>query len=140
MAPPFTRTTRFRASRPTGTGARPDPVITARIWDGTSAQVNPATITMTLNAVTVTPTVIKTGLVTSVQYAPPQLASGSTHNVVVTFADNSGSPVTQTNQFSFVVVTYPTLPTNYLATVDTNKPGFSQRVFRGGTRTVGSGA
>src|ERR1043166_3267749 len=128
----------FLASSPTGTGARPDPVITARIWDGTSAQVNPATITMTLNAVTVTPTVTKTGLVTSVQYAPPQLASGSTNNVVVTFADNSGSPVTQTNQFSFVVVTYPTLPTNYLATVDTNKPGFSQRVFQGGTTTVGS--
>ena len=134
------------SATPTGTGVRPNPIISIQMWDGTSAQVNPATITMTLNTATatatnvtsVTPIITKNGLITTAQYASGVLPPGSSNNVVVTFADNSGSPTTLTNAFSFVVVTYPTLPANYVATVDTSKSGFTQRVFQGGTATVAS--
>jgi hypothetical protein len=124
---------------PTGTGVRPDPIISVQMWDGATAQVDPTTINLFLNATKITPLVItKAGLVTTVQYASPVLPSGSSNNVVVTFADNSGSPTTLTNTFSFVVVTYPALPANYVATADTSKSGFTQRIFQGGTATVAS--
>ena len=128
----------FLTSTPTGSNIRPDPLIIVQMWDGYTALVNTNSIQMTFNAAPVTPAITKTGLVTTVQYASPILPSGSTNTVVVTFADDSGSPVTLTNQFSFVVITYPALPTNYLATADTSSPGFTQRIFQGGTATVGS--
>src|ERR1035437_2772370 len=96
---------------PTGINIRPDPLISLQLWDGYTAQVDPATIQMTLNAVPVTTTISKTDLITTVQYqVSPMLPPGSTNTVVVTFADNSGSPTTQSNEFSFVVVNYPTTP------------------------------
>ena len=126
------------ASAPTGTIVTPNPIITVQMWDGIDAQVDTNTITMTLNATNVTPTITQTNGVTTVQYASSVLPSGSTNTVVVTFADNSASPTTQTDQFSFVVASYPALPANSVATADTTKPGFTQRIFQGGTATVGS--
>jgi hypothetical protein len=124
---------------PTGNNIRPDPLISLQLWDGYTAQVDPTTIQMTLNDVPVTLTITKTDLVTTVQYfVSPMLPPGSTNTVVVTFADNSGSPTTQTNQFSFVVISYPTIPASYAATADTTSPGFTQRIFQGGTATVSS--
>jgi hypothetical protein len=127
------------ANAPTGTNVRPDPLIIAQMWDGSTAQVDTNTIVMTLNALPVTPTITQTNSVTTVQYqVPPMLPPGSTNTVVVTFADNSASPATQTNQFSFVVFNYLTIPAKYAATADTTSPGFTQRIFQGGTATVGS--
>jgi hypothetical protein len=66
----------FLTASPTGTGVRPDPLITVTIWDGYNAQVNPSTIAMTLNSASVSPTVTKSGLITTVQYAAPVLPGG----------------------------------------------------------------
>ncbi len=126
------------SSTPTGAGIRPDPLITVELHDGSSAALNPGSVQMKLNGASVTPTLTPNGLVTTVQYASLALPSSSSNNVVLTFADNSGSPLTQTNQFSFIVGTYPTLPAKYAATVDIAQPGFTERVFQGGTTTVGS--
>ena len=123
---------------PTGPNVRPDPVITVELYDAFAAQVDSSTITMKVNGATVTPTITLSSPLTTVQYAVPPLPSGSSNSVVVTFADNSGSPVTQTNQFGFVVNTYPTIPPSYRATADTSQPGFTERTFQGGTATVAS--
>ena len=122
---------------PTGANVRPDPIIIVQLHDG-AAILNTNSIQMKLNAVSVTPIITQTGAVTTVQYASPPLPSGSSNAVVVTFADSSGSPVNQTNQFGFVVAAYPTLPAGYAATVDTTKPGFTERIFQGSPTTVNS--
>ena len=129
---------------PTGTGVRPDPIITVQLYDAVGAGVDPASIHLTLNGISFTPTITQASPVTTVQLgvpvgvAMPPLASGSSNWVVVTFADNSGSPTTQTNQFGFVVANYPPLPLAIRATADTSQPGFTQRIFQGGTTTVAS--
>ncbi len=127
------------ASSPTNTNTRPDPLLIARMQDGADAQVDPTSIQMTLNGTPVTFSTTKTDLVTTVQYQVTSLLPpGSTNTVFVSFADNSPSPVTQTEEFSFVVANYPTLPASYAATADTASPGFTERVFQAGTATVNS--
>src|ERR1035441_10439493 len=122
---------------PMGTNVPPAPLIKVQMWDGSDAQVDPGTIQLTLNSGSRTPTVTKTGLVTTVQYQlPTMLPPGSTNTVEVSFADNSGSPTIQTTAFSFMVATYPTLPSSYAGTAAIASPGFTQRIFQGGTATV----
>ena len=63
-------------------------------------------------------------------------SAGSSNYVVLTFADNSASPVSQTNVFGFIVVKYPTIPATSMATADTSHAGFTGRIFQGGAATV----
>src|ERR1035441_113127 len=122
---------------PTGANVRPDPLITVQLHDGVSP-LDASSIQMKLNGTLVTPTITPNAPTTIVQYASSPLPSGSTNTVVVTFKDNSGAPVTQTNQFSFVVAAYPTLPANSTPAADTITPGFTERIFQGGTATIAS--
>jgi len=122
----------FIVGSPSGTGNRPDKPIVVQVQDGVGVQVNTNTIHLTLNGAAVTPTITKTGGVTTVQYKG-NWASGSTNSVVVWFADNEPSPLSQTNQFTFNAATYPALPASYAISagaVDTSKPGFQQKVFQ----------
>ncbi|PWU14452.1 MAG: hypothetical protein C5B50_17275 [Verrucomicrobia bacterium] len=131
---------------PTNTNIRPDPLLIAQMWNGYSTQVNTNTIQMRLNGTLVTPRITQTNnaadvyAVTTVQYqVPPSLAPGSSNTVVITFSDNNTpTPNSFTTNFSFVVANYLTIPGTYAATADTSKPGFTQRVFQGGTATVNS--
>jgi hypothetical protein len=139
------------ASAPTGSAVRPDPLLIAMMWDGWGAQVATNTIVMTLNGATVTPAIAQTNgviqastgtqtnAVTTLHYhVSPVLGPGTTNTVVVTFSDNEAPPVSYTNTWSFVVTPYATIPATYRATADTTSPGFTHRVFQGGTATLGT--
>ena len=127
------------ADSPTGANASPTPLITVELWDGSLSQVNSSTIQMKLDGTNVpAPTITQSNALTLIQYPAPSLPSGSSNWVAVTFSDNSGSPVSHTNVFGFIVATYPTIPPSYIATADTTQPGFTVRIFQGGTATVTS--
>ncbi len=125
------------ADSPTGANVSPTPLITVQLWDGSLSQVNQGTIQMKLDGTNVPAlNITQSNALTVVQYSAPSLPAGSSNWVAVTFSDNSGSPVSQTNVFGFIVTTYPTIPTNFMATADTGQPGFTERIFQGGTATV----
>ena len=121
---------------PTGANVSPTPVITVNLWDGSLSQVDQTTIQMMLDGTNVTSTTTQSNSMYTVQYPVPALPSGSSNYVVLTFADNGAPAVRQTNVFGFIVATFPTIPTNYRATADTTQPGFTERIFQGGTATV----
>jgi hypothetical protein len=121
---------------PTGTNVSPTPVLTVNLWDGLLSQVDQSTIQMMLDGTNVTATVTQNGSETTIQYPAPSLPSGSSNYVVLTFADNGTPAVRQTNVFGFIVATFPTIPPTYMATADTAQPGFTERIFQGGTATV----
>ena len=120
---------------PTGANVRPDPLITVQLWDGSLSQVDQSTIQMKLDGTNVAATVTQSNMLTVIQYSAPPLPSGSSNYVVLTFKDNSASPVSYTNVFGFDVLTYPTIPATYMATADLSQPGFTERIFQGGTAT-----
>ena len=123
---------------PTGANVSPTPVITVNLWDGSLSQVDQTTIQMMLDGTNVTSTVTQSNSMWTVQYPVPSLPSGSSNYVVLTFADNGTPAVRQTNVFGFIVATFPTIPPSYMATADTTQPGFTERIFQGGTATVAS--
>jgi hypothetical protein len=127
------------ADSPTGTNVVPNPVITVQLWDGSLSQVDQSTIQMMLDGSNVlSPTITESNALTVVQYDVPAVASGSSNWVMVTFKDNGSPAVSYTNVFGFIAMTYPTIPPSYMATADTTQPGFTERIFQGGTATVAS--
>ena len=91
---------------------------------------------MKLDGTNVAATVTQSNMLTVIQYSAPPLPSGSSNYVVLTFKDETApSPVSYTNVFGFDVLTYPTIPATYMATADLSQPGFTERIFQGGTAT-----
>jgi hypothetical protein len=85
---------------------------TVQISDQGTITLDPASLVLQLNGTAVTPTVSKTGSVTTAHYtALPPLAIGSTNTVNISFKDNFGiaSAVTRV----FVAGSYATLPPSY---------------------------
>ncbi len=73
------------------------------------------------------------GLTTVTYTAPAYLASGSSHTVNLIFADNAATPVYQTNDLSFVVAPYVSVPAEYAmppGSVDKGTPGFRIRPYQ----------
>jgi hypothetical protein len=73
-------------------------------------------------------------VVTTVTYDPPGLLpAGSTNTYKITFADLSPTPVTKSEQFSFVVEKYGAMPAKFalpLSAVKQDAPGFKVRVVQ----------
>jgi Concanavalin A-like lectin/glucanases superfamily/PA14 domain/Bacterial Ig-like domain len=64
-----------------------------------------ANVSMTLNGVSISPTITKAGNVLSLSYVPPALlASASIHTVAVNYLDAGGNPAKE--EWSFSVLTY----------------------------------
>ncbi|HEY5914277.1 MAG TPA: PA domain-containing protein [Verrucomicrobiae bacterium] len=104
---------------------------TYRLVDGTTA-VADGTIQTKLNGQTVVPTVTHSGGIATVTYAQAQpLPSPSQNTVVLSFADNGTTPVTQTVTNTFAVSGAIIPPGIALTTgVDTTKPGFAARPYQ----------
>jgi GH25 family lysozyme M1 (1,4-beta-N-acetylmuramidase) len=122
----------FLGSWPGDTGNRPDQPVRVQMQNGVGIKVNTNSIRLTLNGLSVAPSITQTGGVTTVQYSTIW-GSGSANTAMVWFADNEVSPVSQTNQFTFSVITYATIPASYALSagaVDITKPGFAQKVFQ----------
>jgi hypothetical protein len=85
--------------------------ISLTLRDGFYA-VNPGTVAFSLDGISHAVTVTKVGTLTTIQYAPGLLASGSSHSYQVVYSD-TGPGLPQTNLFSFTVGNYVTLPASY---------------------------
>jgi len=86
--------------------------ISLTLRDGFYA-VNPGTVAFSFDGVNQpAATVTKVGTLTTIQYTPGLLASGSSHSYQVVYSDN-GPGLPQTNLLSFTVVNYVTLPASY---------------------------
>jgi hypothetical protein len=92
-----------KSAAPTGTQKAPS-AITIELQDYTS-QVVPSSVKLWLNGQSVAPVVAKPAgsSITTVTYVVGSFAQGSTNTYRLVFSDNAASPVTQTNDFSFVV-------------------------------------
>jgi hypothetical protein len=117
---------------PTGRRVRPDAPIQILLTDFVTA-VNTNTIVLKVDGSQVVPTIVtQAPPQTTIQYTPPaNFASGSSHKVSLTFADNSTpTPITTTQQWDFTVVTFSTLPANLAADpsfANLASPGFFTR-------------
>ena len=115
--------------RETGNPYPGDLPITLDIADGSAATVTQGSIVMTVNDTTVTPTVSKSGSITTVRYTPPAFfPSGAANKVSLTFADSAGG--TYTGTYTYTVANYATIPVSMrmpASAVDATKPGF---IFR----------
>lgn len=116
---------------PFGSTVRPDAPINILLTDYVTA-LDTNTIVLKLDGSPVVPTVLtQAPPQTVIWYTPPSAyASGSSHTVSLTFADNSTPPITNTLQWGFNVATFPTLPTNLVANpsfANLSSPGFSIR-------------
>ncbi len=83
-------------------------LISAQVIFG-SYNINPNTITLTVDGNTVTPAFVVTTSSITVNYqVPASLAAGSAHNVALSLTDSSGAPYS--TSWSFTVDPYPSLP------------------------------
>ncbi|MCZ7635841.1 MAG: hypothetical protein M5U12_07210 [Verrucomicrobia bacterium] len=91
---------------PSGGDVTPEPLIQVQIKDFTT-QANKDSVRLLLNGTEVSPTVVKTDDITTVDFDPPGLLpplSANTYTVIYT--DNSTPPYTSTHTFSFTVASY----------------------------------
>ena len=99
---------------------------TVQAIDIGAAQVNPATVTVTLDGVSVPATVSKVGQTTTISYsifADQNLffASGSQHALVINLNDTQGNPVV--SEQTFTVASYATIPASYALAAPATVPG-----------------
>ncbi len=119
------------APAPGFTGAAGFPTISVSLVDQDTAVV-PSTVKLTLDGSQVPATVTKTTNLTTVVYAVTNLlAAGSTHTASLSFSDNNTPPSQLGTNWTFTVLTYPTIPASFAqppGAVSTNSPGFVARV------------
>lgn len=112
---------------PGATGVRPDTLL-LQLTDAGSA-VNSGSIQAKLNGVSFSPTITKSGNVTTVALPSGMLlASGSSNFVGFVWSDNGTPLLTHSNTWSFTVQNYVTLDAGLsapLGTQNTSKPGFT---------------
>ncbi|PYM10770.1 MAG: hypothetical protein DME18_15625, partial [Verrucomicrobia bacterium] len=122
-------------------GVFPDTSITVQIADGGSAQLNPNSVTLSLNGTALSnPTTTKSGNTTTITAAAPNLLpAGSVNSAAVVFSDNASPAKTSTNTWSFTVENYATLTPGLArpaGTVDTASSGFSGTVHQARTDSL----
>lgn len=89
------------------TNASPNFSYRATILDGSSAQLATNTIQLKLDGLLVTPSILKTGVTTTVSFsAGGLLRSGSTHTYQLTYNDTGGPATSYTNEVTFKVQNY----------------------------------
>ncbi len=111
----------------------PDNNIGCQIVDGSTVNVNAASIKMIVDGQAVSPVVTKTNNVTYLSYKPsPLLPSGKSINWSVSFSDNATPAGSYSNSFPFRVLVYSPIPSSFAVpagSVDTSKPGFLVRPY-----------
>jgi hypothetical protein len=120
----------YSAVNPTFTG------ITFRVNDKGAAVLNPASVKLTVNGQTVTPTASpKSGDATDFKYTPAApFTAGSTVTYTIQAADAKGVAVSVDG--TFLVPSYALLTAAEKVTADTSKPGFHWRVHQNNAFTA----
>ena len=112
--------------RNTGGTYGADAPIILDIADGSSATVTQGSISLKVNDATVSPTVSKSGTITTLTYKPSSpLPSGSTVKVDVALGDSAGGSYAGT--YSYTLSSYATIPASMRladSVVDKSKTGF----------------
>jgi hypothetical protein len=118
------------SASPSGSGAAGNAPVRITLQDG-AVTVNQGSIVMSFDGATVSPTVSKAGSLTTITYSPGLLPAGSAHTYRLIFADN-GTPVrSQTNDFSYMVANYASVPASYAKPAGSaNTPGFTFRTVQ----------
>ena len=116
------------------TGLPANTPIRADIADGTSLTVNQGSIVMRVNGTALTPTITKSGSITTVSAVPsPFLGSNANNVVTLVFSDNGAPATSYTNTWSFNTASYITLPANIGSAIgsgDATKPGFRIKTWQ----------
>lgn len=92
-----------------------------------ATQVNPSTVKLTVNGTTITPTVTRSGDLTSIVYTPAAPFAPNTAGVAeLIFGDTSAPSVSRTNTLNFATGPYTLIPEGAagVGTVDTTTRGF----------------
>jgi hypothetical protein len=115
--------------------AAPNQRITVELVDGATA-VPTSSVKLFLDNTDLNVTPTKAGNVTTVNFTPTTLfASGSSHNISFVYTD-AGTSVTQ--NWSFAVQPYASIPPSLKVTPDTTKPGFIWNIFANTANQVNS--
>ena len=88
------------------TGLTPNANIVIQFTDGANASLDSASVKLTLNGATLTPTVRKSGSITTVTWPSTGLLPTGTNNAVLEYADTATPSVKTTNAWSFMVMSY----------------------------------
>jgi hypothetical protein len=114
------------------TGVRPDTTIEAQLMDAGGQTINQSSVKLMLDGAALTPTITKSGTVTTVRATiPGVLAAGSTHEASVEFAATGGQ--TLTGRWSFTVANFPAIPASLGSMPGTgvsNQPGINARIYQ----------
>ena len=94
-------------------GVRPDTALNVTFLDGTSAQLNPASVLLSVNGAPTGTGIVRNGSVSTLDIPSAGFYPSGTNTMRLVYADTSVPPLITTNVWSFVVPKY-TLP---LATV-----------------------
>lgn len=99
-----------------------------------ATQVNQSSIKLKFDGADVTPNISKAGKITTLRYsAASLLASGSSHDVNLVFADTGTPPVSKSVDLKFVVTPYKLIPSALaypITSADTSKSGFKARIVQ----------
>jgi hypothetical protein len=119
---------------PGSTGVSPTPTLTVVLQDGATA-IDGTKVTLTLNGAAVTPTISRSGKLTTVTYVPTAfLPSGTVQTASVAYFDGSKPG---TVSWSFTTAGYALVTPDQAVTPDTSKPGFKFNVFANSNDTRG---
>jgi hypothetical protein len=122
------------SANPAGANAAATSPVKINLLDG-AITVNQGSIALTFDGSAVVPGISKVGGLTTIQYSPGLLLSGSSHSYTLVYADN-GTPVQRaTNTFSFTVANYVSVPASYAAgpAGSGNPAGLTHRSVQAGT-------
>lgn len=101
---------RYASPAQGATGVTRAPEIQFQIGDGDAVQVDPGSIALFLNDVSVTPVVQKTGSITKVTFTPPALLPAlSTNKVRLVYRDNAQPPAERTEEITFRVTEFASI-------------------------------
>ncbi|MSU64036.1 MAG: hypothetical protein EXS31_16860 [Pedosphaera sp.] len=102
-----------RSYGPVGAGVPTDSHVTILLEDGMTT-VNPSSIQLVLDGALVSPAIIKSGNLTTVQFNPPSLFVPLSHHLVsLTFGDNSPTPILGLREFVFDAGVFSSAPSAF---------------------------
>lgn len=119
-------------TRNSGGAAPADQPLVIDIADGSSGSVTQGSIKLTVNGTDVSPTISKSGKITTLSYKPSApFPSGSTNNVSVAFSDSTGA--SYTGALTYTIASYATIPVSMRlpdAAVNKNNVGFLMKTLQ----------
>jgi hypothetical protein len=110
------------SAAPLGTGVAPNAPIQVQLQNITTS-LNVNTLALKVNGAAVASSalsIVKSGNINTITYTPAgNFAANATIPVVLTYKDNAAAPNSYTNNFSFTVYPYVTLPASYAVSPST---------------------